>query len=131
MIHRCYSQTDPAYRHYGGRGILVCEYLRASLVNLLATLGIRPGDKELDRIDNNGHYSCGQCAECLNRGWPMNIRWANRTVQMRNTRLNRMVTIGGVTKCYSEWAADLGMSKSTFYYRYIKQRGCTRRRIFS
>ena len=113
MLERCYKQTDQDYQNYGGRGIRVCEFIWASPVNLVMLAGLRPEDKNsIDRQNNSLHYSCGQCAECLANGWPMNLRWATATEQARNTRSNRLITVDGITRCLSEWAKLFGVSSA-------------------
>jgi hypothetical protein len=89
-IIRCTNPENPAYPHYGGRGIRVCERYRNSETRVEAwysDLGERPSpDLSIDRIDNDGNYSCGQCDECRREGWPFNLRWADRLTQARNRR---------------------------------------------
>jgi len=106
MNTRC---NDPKRIYYGGRGIKVCRFLKESPKNLLSLIGKRPSGQSIDRKYSNGNYSCGQCAECLKKGWSMNIRWATRKEQQRNTRRTRLVTINGKTKCASEWAEKFNL----------------------
>jgi hypothetical protein len=40
----------------------------------------------LDRIDVDGHYSCGECAQYGAEGWPRNVRWATAIEQRANRR---------------------------------------------
>lgn len=112
MLSRCYRQNHDSYKDYGGRGISACEFLRATPANLKSLIGDRPADMSLDRIDVNGNYSCGQCAECLSKNWILNVRWATLKQQARNTRSNKMVTINGQTKCVAEWAEISGVDKN-------------------
>jgi len=121
MIARCYNPKNTAFGNYGARGILVCEFLRASPVNLVLVIGRRPSmEMEIDRIDVNGGYTCGICAECLTRGASKNIRWVTVLQQARNKRNTRLVTINGVTKCASEWVGEVPYSRSAFYRRVKK-----------
>lgn len=104
MIRRCFNKKEKTFSRYGGRGITVCEFLRSSVANLILAIGEKPQGKSIDRINNNGHYSCGACPECLMYSWPKNVRWADKFQQARNTSANRMITLGGMTKCVAEWA---------------------------
>lgn len=93
---RCTNSTDHAFNDYGGRGI---EFRFASYEHFIDILGRRPTLKHsLDRIDVNGHYE------------PGNVRWATQREQMRNTRSNRLIKIGGIAKCQVEWADIYGIS---------------------
>lgn len=120
MIYRCYSPKAIAYQTYGGRGICVCEFLRASPANLKLLIGDRPRKQSIDRKNPDGHYSCGACSECLRNDWPMNIRWATAIEQGRNKRNNRIVTIDGITRCATEWNKDAGLSQSLIYQRLAR-----------
>lgn len=84
MRNRCYNPNNQAYKHYGLRGIKVCDrWLEPKGVgfkNFLEDMGERPDGHSLDRIDNNGHY----CKE--------NCRWSTNAEQSRNKRSNRILT---------------------------------------
>lgn len=99
MRIRCYDRSCDMYHNYGGRGITVCDRWRESFANFLEDMGRKPGRLyEIDRINNDGNYEPGNC------------RWATRKQNIRNTRVNRMLTLNGVTKCAAEWAEELGLS---------------------
>lgn len=69
---------------YSGRGIFYCKGF-AEFTHFLKVMGSRPENTSLDRTDNNGSYTCGQCSECLEKGWPLNCRWATPKEQSNNT----------------------------------------------
>ena len=92
MLDRCYRPSDCSFQNYGGRGICVCDRWRESFENFYADMGEPPTDNHsIDRIDNDGPY----CKE--------NCRWATRTEQVNNTRVNRLITIHGETKTLAQW----------------------------
>lgn len=76
MWARCSRSKHKHYKHYGGRGISVCEeWMRFE--NFLADMGERPGDLTLDRINVDGNYE------------PDNCRWVEWSVQVENKRNKR------------------------------------------
>ena len=75
MRKRCNNKADPNYRHYGGRGISVCDdWDNYEAFKEWATLGGYKKGLVLDRVDNNRGYS------------PENCRWVTQKENMQNTR---------------------------------------------
>jgi len=112
MIERCYNAKTKAYKHYGARGITVCERWFA-FENFLADMGPRPRPTDsLDRINNAGNYE------------PSNCRWAKRVQQMRNTRVNHLLEFNGERRTIAEWSEKLGMPYTTIHER-IRRYGWT------
>lgn len=117
MKTRCFNPNNPAVEHYSGRGITCCDFLSLSATNLKSVIGDRPEGMSLDRIDFNGHYSCGSCPHCIGQGWPLNIRWLTQHDQTRNTRKNVFITIGSLRKCIADWASHYGVTVHEFKKR--------------
>lgn len=71
---RCQKPTDPQYKNYGARGVEF-RFGTATEAGLwvIEHLGMEKG-KEIDRINNDGHYE------------PGNLRWATRSQNVSNTR---------------------------------------------
>lgn len=111
MKQRCLDPNWPGRHNYSGRGITVCERWASSFESFYHDIGTRPSDAHsLDRIDNDGNYSCGQCDQCVTNGWPMNARWATKSEQVRNTRRTQWVEYQGERAPLIEWCERLNIS---------------------
>lgn len=96
IITRCINVNATVYKHYGAKGIVMCNEWRnsyESFRNWSLSNGYQE-TLELDRIDNNGGYN------------PNNCRWTTRIINMRNTSRNSFYTAWGETKCISAWFED-------------------------
>ena len=107
MKQRCLNQNHEFYRHYGGRGITVCERWSTSFKNFLEDMGERPSsDHTLDRYPNNdGNYE------------PGNVRWATWLQQNSNRRSTILLTMDGETMCVAEWSRKTGIHEDTIRWR--------------
>lgn len=112
MVQRCYNPKSSSFKDYGGRGIVACEFLRASPENLKTILGERFQGFSLERINVNNGYACGSCSECLLRGWIKNIKWGTHKEQARNKRNSLLVEIDGQVKAAGEWEEIYGLYES-------------------
>lgn len=121
MVQRCTNHNCRYFYNYGGRGLLICQGLRI-FANFFAVLGERPPGLEVDRWPNNetGHYSCGECLECLHRDWPLNVRWATHTQNGRNRRTNWIITVRGMTDCFAALCEHFGVPYQKTYQRIYK-----------
>jgi hypothetical protein len=83
MLDRCYNANNPMFRHYGQRGIKVCDRWRygdgerPGFDLWLDDMGPRPDGKSIDRINNDGDYETTNC------------RWADNHQQRINSRSGR------------------------------------------
>lgn len=105
MKNRCCNHKSSDYKHYGGRGIKVCDKWVNSFESFLADMGKRPKGMSIDRIDVNGDYC------------PENCRWADNITQMNNRTNNKYLTYKSQTKTMSEWAREKGLSPGTLLAR--------------
>lgn len=88
-------------QYYIARGITICDRWKNSFPNFIKDVGDKPTPKHsIDRIDNNGNYSCGKCKECLENGWLMNVKWSTPREQVINRGLQKNIKLGwkGVRK---------------------------------
>lgn len=89
IVARCRNVSNPAYKHYGGRGV-ECRFSSRAEFVLWVEENLPHKDYvgvEIDRVDNNGHYA------------PGNLRLASRREQMSNTRSNNTVEYCGTPVC--------------------------------
>lgn len=82
MRGRCLNPNSKAWPDYGGRGITICERWN-SFAAFAADMGERPPGYSLDRIENDGPYSPGNC------------HWADKKTQQRNQRRAVYVMVDG------------------------------------
>jgi len=121
MKIRCFCVTDRAYASYGARGITMCARWRQSFQAFLDDMGKKTSrEHSIDRRDNDGHYSCGRCEECLANGWPANCRWATDSVQQRNRRGRPWFRLDGAHVESADLALAFGIAPRTFRGRLKK-----------
>lgn len=100
MLQRCYIESCKSYPDYGARGIEVCDQWQENFV-VFYEWAMLSGWKEgmsLERKDNDGNYSPGNCH------FVGGVK--DRKVQNRNTRRNKNITAFGETKCLFDWGKD-------------------------
>lgn len=107
MKSRCYNPNVAIYKHYGGRGIGVCDLWRYNFYAFEGWANAHGYNDKLtiERIDVNGNYE------------PDNCRWATMIEQMRNRTNSIILTIDGETHDLAEWAEIKGVPYQTLYKR--------------
>lgn len=103
MNRRCYSVNRKDYKHYGGRGITVCdEWSRMDEDGFITFLKDMEDSYEigleLERVDTEGNYD------------PNNCSWVCRKSQVNNTRVNHILEGFGVRLTVAEWSYMLGFN---------------------
>lgn len=121
MKGRCYTKTQTAYKHYGGRGIRVCdEWLDKengfmNFYNWAMQNGYQEG-LSIDRINVNGNYE------------PTNCRWVTKRTQSNNTRRNIYVIYNEENHTLKEWSDLLNLNYKAVFNRY--QKGFSLQEVF-
>ena len=107
MKHRCVSPYTANYKHYGGRGITLCdEWMEFEPFRDWALSNGYADNLTIDRIDVNGNYE------------PRNCRWVTRQQQSLNTRRSLFFEYNGKTQTLYEWSNEYGILYDTAYSRF-------------
>lgn len=104
MKERCYAKSNISYKHYGKRGIRVCEewqdfipFMEWAYANGYDENAKR-GECTLDRINVNGDYC------------PENCRWVDMSVQSNNKTNNVYLEYNGKIDTLSNHARSVGIN---------------------
>lgn len=111
MMLRCYYPSQPHYKHYGERGIVVCKRWH-KFENFLKDMGRCPQGYELDRRENSKGYSL------------KNYRWITKEVNRRNVRLRKDNKIGvpGITwLANGKWKVRIGGRRQSNNCRHLSK----------
>lgn len=108
MKDRCYNKKVAHYKHYGARGIRICDAWLTDFMSFYVWSREHNYQEDLtiDRIDVNGDYE------------PDNCRWITILEQQHNKTNSVILEYNGRSLCISEWARLLNVSPSTLYARY-------------
>lgn len=110
MKNRCNNPNYPSYKHYGARGIIICdEWLNNSIsfINWANKNGYKKG-LTIERIDNDKNYC------------PENCKWATWKEQANNKRNNTCINYKGIDYNITEAARLSGVPLSTLSKRLQK-----------
>lgn len=104
MKGRCFNENNQDYKHYGGRGITVCNrWLKFE--NFFEDMGECPKDYTIERINNDGKYE------------PSNCKWIHNKRQNRNKRNSFMIKYKGKNQCLAAWAEHFKINYYTLHKR--------------
>jgi hypothetical protein len=123
MRNRCLYEKHSKYHRYGGRGITVCEEWITNFAAFRdwALASGYASDLEIDRIDNNGHYT------------PRNCRWVTHEKNCRNRENTVLLTLDGESKTLQEWTEDprcevgFGALHTRFYRQGVRDSSILKR----
>ncbi len=104
---RCLNSRQKNYKHYGARGIKVCDEWKNDFL-IFYKWSIENGYKEgltIDRIDTNGNYE------------PINCRWISQKEQCNNKRNNCIVQYKDKSLTVKEWSEVLNIKYITLKKR--------------
>ena len=109
MIARCEQPSNPAYKHYKAKGIVVSKAWRR-FENFLLDMGERPTlAHTIDRYpDNDGDYVPGNC------------RWATKRQQANNRRTNRLFVYKGTKVTFAELVRLTGLPRDRLAHRLLR-----------
>lgn len=110
MKKRCHDQKNKSFKHYGGKGITVCEEWEKDFMSFFKWAMENGYSEELtiDRINGELGYS------------PENCRWANKITQNNNRKNSLFVEYMGETKTLSEWCRQYERNYKMVYQRFRK-----------
>ena len=111
MKGRCYNPNNYNYKHYGARGIKVCdEWLGKDGYKNFEKWALENGYKKelsLDKINNDGNYN------------PENCRWVNQRIQNINKRPGTPNTSGFVGvrihSCKNRYYGSVKINDRAYY----------------
>jgi hypothetical protein len=117
MKTRCLNANEKCYKHYGGKGITICERWKSfkgfkeDMFDSYSEHVKEFGTKEttLDRIDSNKGYSKDNC------------RWASVSIQANNKTSNRVVEYCGESLTIGQLAKKTGKNYHFLYDRIMKK----------
>lgn len=107
MKKRCYNKKSKSYKHYGAKGIKVCNEWLEDFSNFYDWAYKNGYNDELtiDRINVNKGYS------------PENCKWSTRQEQSYNKTTTHYFEYKNERKSIAEWSKITGIKSATLLYR--------------
>ena len=104
--NRCFNERIPLFRHYGGRGVGLCEEWRNDFASFAKYVSPDPGNTyQLGRIKNDRGYE------------PGNVRWETRSQNTRNRRSTHWIDYNGERISLAEACERTGISYAKAHLR--------------
>ncbi|HDR8448215.1 TPA: hypothetical protein QC311_000234 [Bacillus cereus] len=98
MKSRCLNEKNKSYRHYGGKGVVICEaWLSYEIFYNWSITNGYEDNLTLDRIDNDGNYELNNC------------RWVDVKTQVRNRSITAKVLFHSKEIPIAELAEEYGI----------------------
>lgn len=110
---RCLNRQDPDWKHYGGRGVTICQEWLTSFQTFLQAVGPKPERDRLlwlGRIDLQGNYE------------PGNVAWLRHQRQISHRRYCHRISLGGESLTIEEAGRQIGMPPMTLRQRLLEQK---------
>jgi len=104
MKDRCLNPRNISYKHYGAKGIEICESWM-DFSSFLSDMGERPNGATLDRIDNSKGYFKDNC------------RWATPFEQQCNRPDNRLLVFKGKEQALAQHCREQGIGQNAVRLR--------------
>ena len=107
MKQRCYNPNCKSYKHYGKRGIKICDEWKNNFISFY-NWSMNNGYNDLlsiDRINVNGDYE------------PKNCRWIPFGQQMSNKTNTTILEYNGERKTLVQWASEYELKVCTLRTR--------------
>lgn len=103
MKQRCTNQNRPDFKHYGGRGITLCEKWK-SFDGFYDDMGEREKGMQIDRMDNEKGYYKDNC------------RWTTPAKNSLNRRVIKKSNLPkGVSKNHNRFTARIQINEFTYH----------------
>lgn len=112
MKARCYNKNDKNYKHYGKKGICICdEWMNNPKSFEKWSMGNGYADNlTIDRIDGSKNYC------------PENCRWVTLVENTINKPTTNMINVDGEVHTGRGWSRKLGLGENQIN-KYIKKNG--------
>lgn len=108
MVSRCTNPSCGPYKHYGGRGVRVCDRWLNSFQAFLDDMGERPQGTSIDRVNGSLLYSKETC------------KWSTRKEQIENRAVTIYVDFNGVRMTLKTASELSGIRYVTLRGRYAR-----------